>query len=51
MTREEETRLYVDHVTRAGDFAFDAALCRWSIARHVRRHGKHGNRFVHLEAS
>ena len=49
MTADDETRLYIDHCARAGDFLIDAALCRWSIARHVRRNGKHRNRFIHLE--
>lgn len=49
MTDAELTRLYVAHMAIAGDFGVDQALCRWSIARHVRAHGRFGNHFVHME--
>lgn len=40
MTRAEETRLFVDHVARAGELWFDPLLQRAVLAGHARRNGR-----------
>lgn len=51
MTRAEETRLYVDHVTRGGDLCFDQLLARAVLARHARSTGKQFIYLSHLEST
>lgn len=48
MTGAEETRLFIDHCARAGDFLVDRLLCIRAFAN--RAHAR-GNRFVYSQGA